>query len=46
MKYKNILIEAIMNLGDLVALTAIVPLIKKYNPEAKVTFLVKAGFDD
>lgn len=46
MKFKNILIEAIMNLGDLVALTAIIPLIKKYNPGAKVTFLVKEGFDD
>lgn len=46
MKYKNILVEAIMNLGDLVALTAIIPVIKEYNPEARITFLVKEGFDD
>lgn len=45
-RYQNILIEAIMNLGDLVALTAVIPLIKKKNPTCEVRFLVKPGFDD
>ncbi len=40
--YKNILINALVNLGDVVLATAACDLIKKNSPDAKITMLVKS----
>ena len=40
-KYKNILINALVNLGDVVLTTGAIALLKKAYPEARVTMLVK-----
>ena len=41
MMYKNILINALVNLGDVVLTTSAVALIKKHYPDAKITMMVK-----
>lgn len=41
--YKNILINALVNLGDVVLATAALDLIKKNFPDTKITMLVKNG---
>lgn len=41
-KKKNIIVDACMHLGDLIHATTIVPLIHKYNPDCKITFLVNS----
>ena len=40
-KYRNILINALVNLGDVVLTTSAIALVKKAYPEAKITMLVK-----
>ncbi len=40
-QYKNILVNALVNLGDVVLTTSAIALLKKAYPEAKVTMLVK-----
>ncbi len=40
-KYKNILVNALVNLGDVVLTTSAISLLKKAYPEAKITMLVK-----
>ena len=42
-EYKNILGHAIMNLGDVVLATSVVPIIKTKFPNAKVTFMVRSS---
>ena len=44
--YKNILINALVNLGDVVLTTSAVALLKKHYPEAKITMLVKGVVTD
>ena len=44
--YKNILVNALVNLGDVVLVTGAIALIKKKYPTVKVTMLVKAVFAD
>ena len=39
--YKNILVNALVNLGDVVLTTSAIALLKKAYPEAKITMLVK-----
>lgn len=40
-QYKNILVNALVNLGDVVLTTSAIALLKKAYPEAKITMLVK-----
>ena len=40
-QYKNILVNALVNLGDVVLTTSAIVLLKKAYPEAKITMLVK-----
>lgn len=40
-KYRNILVNALVNLGDVVLTTSAIALLKKVYPEAKITMLVK-----
>ena len=42
-QYKNILVDAVMHLGDLIHATSIVTLLKKLYPETRVSFLVESG---
>lgn len=44
--YKNILINALVNLGDVVLTTSAIALIKRHYPEVKVTMLVKGVVAD
>ncbi len=44
--YENILVNALVNLGDVVLVTGAIALIKKKYPATKVTMLVKAVFAD
>ena len=44
--YKNILINALVNLGDVVLTTSAISLIKKNFPETKITMLVKGVVAD
>ena len=44
--YNNILVNALVNLGDVVLVTGAIALIKKKYPTVKVTMLVKAIFAD
>ena len=44
--YKNILVNALVNLGDVVLVTGAIALIKTKYPTVKVTMLVKAVFAD
>ena len=44
--YKNILVNALVNLGDVVLTTSAIALIKKYYPSAKITMLVKGVVAD
>ena len=41
--YKNILVDAMMHLGDLIHATSVIPLLKKLYPGCKVSFLVEPG---
>ena len=41
MAYKNILVNALVNLGDVVLMTSALALLKKAYPDAKITALVK-----
>lgn len=41
--YNNILVDAVMHLGDLIHATTIIPLLKNTFPKAKVSFLVPSG---
>jgi ADP-heptose:LPS heptosyltransferase len=36
--YKNILVTSVLNLGDVISATAVATLLKKYVPQAKITF--------
>lgn len=45
-EYKNILINALVNLGDVVLTTAACDLIKQHFPDAKITMLVKGVVKD
>lgn len=40
-QYKNILIDAVMHLGDLIHATSIIPLLKQSYPNAEISYLVK-----
>ena len=40
-QYKNILVNALVNLGDVVLTTGAIALLKKAYPEARITMLVK-----
>lgn len=40
-QYKNILVNALVNLGDVVLTTSAIAILKKAYPEAKITMLVK-----
>lgn len=40
-KYKNILVHALVNLGDVVLSTSAIALLKKVYPEARITMLVR-----
>ena len=44
--YNNILVNALVNLGDVVLTTSAIALIKKYYPKTKVTMLVKGVVAD
>lgn len=46
MKYKNILVNMLVNLGDVVLTTSALDLIKKNFPDVKITALVKAIVKD
>lgn len=46
MKYKNILVNMLVNLGDVVLTTSALDLIKKTFPDVKITALVKAIVKD
>lgn len=41
--YKNILIDAMMHLGDLIHATSVIPLLKELYPGCKVSFMVEPG---
>lgn len=41
--YKNILVDAMMHLGDLIHAASVIPLLKKIYPGCKVSFLVEPG---
>ncbi|MDO4179377.1 MAG: glycosyltransferase family 9 protein [Phascolarctobacterium sp.] len=43
MKYKNIIVDSVMHLGDLIQASTVATLLKKLYPGAKVTFLVQDG---
>ncbi len=40
-KYNNILIDAVMHLGDLIHATTLIPLLKQQYPDARISYLVK-----
>jgi lipopolysaccharide heptosyltransferase II len=40
-QYKNILVHCLVNLGDVLVSTSAVALLKKLNPEAKITMMVR-----
>ena len=40
-QYKNILVNALVNLGDVVLTTSAIALLRKAYPEAKITMMVK-----
>ncbi len=44
--YKNILVSALFNLGDVVLSTSALELIKKFSPQTKITMLVKSVVKD
>ena len=44
--YKNILVNALVNLGDVILTTSALDLIKKNFPETKITMLVKPVVKD
>ena len=44
--YKNILVNALVNLGDVVLTTSAVALLRKAYPEAKITMLVKPAVQE
>ena len=44
--YKNILVNALVNLGDVVLTTSAIALIKQHYPKTKITMLVKAVVAD
>ena len=44
--YKNILVTALVNLGDVILTTSALYLIKKFFPETKITMLVNAKLQD
>ena len=44
--YKNILVNALVNLGDVVLTTGAIALIKQNFPDSKVTMLVKGVVAD
>ena len=46
MKYKNILVNALVNLGDVVLTTSALDLLKKNFPDTSITMLVKAAVKD
>lgn len=46
MEYKNILVNALVNLGDVILMTSALDLIKKNFPDAKITALVKPVVKD
>ena len=41
--YKNILIDAMMHLGDLIHATSVIPLLKELYPGCKISFMVEPG---
>lgn len=41
--YRNILVDAMMHLGDLIHATSVIPLLKELYPGCKVSFLVEPG---
>ena len=41
--YKNILIDAMMHLGDLIHATSVIPLLKEIYPDCKISFMVEPG---
>lgn len=45
-KYKNILVHALVNLGEVVLATSAISLLKKIYPEAKITMLVRPEIVD
>lgn len=44
--FKNILVNALVNLGDVILTTSALDLIKRHYPDAKITMLVKAAVKD
>ena len=46
MEYKNILVNALVNLGDVILVTSALDLIKKNFPDTKITMLVKPVVKD
>ena len=42
-QYKNILVHALVNLGDVIFSTAALAVLRKAYPEAKITFMVRPG---
>lgn len=44
-KYKNILVDACMHLGDLIHATSVIPLLHELFPEAEISFLVNSGLE-
>lgn len=45
-KYNNILIDAVMHLGDLIHATTLIPLLKQQYPDARISYLVKSELVD
>ena len=45
-KYNNILIDAVMHLGDLIHATTLIPLLKQQYPDARISYLVKPELVD
>ena len=45
-KYNNILIDAVMHLGDLIHATTLIPLLKQQYPDARILYLVKPELVD
>ena len=46
MEYKNILVNALVNLGDVILVTSALDLLKKNFPDMKITMLVKPAVKD
>lgn len=44
-KYKNILVDACMHLGDLIHATSVIPLLHELFPDAEISFLVNSGLE-